>query len=283
MQEAVERAIETMWARYPEDLSLEAMAESAHLSRFYFSRLFRATIGTSPGRFLSAIRLFEAQDLLVETTTSVTDIAYGVGYNSLGTFISRFTRSVGRSPGRYRRESLPALGPRAGRRTGSVRGQVAVPSRSSSVRVHVGVFASPLIDRDPPAAYDVLDNSGEFVLPEVSESTWYVRAALVPVGDRAAPATVESFGPLRVRTGMISSINLEPHPASGVSLRVRPAPTPGRSRSPRDLPVEPRRAADEAAGLAWAVPASWPARRVELPPLRWSGGYPPPAGASQIS
>src|SRR3954453_10028451 len=102
MQKAVEREISIMWDRYHEPLSLDAMAGSAFLSRFHFSRIFRSATGTSPGRFLAAIRLYKAKNLLLETDMSVTDIAYEVGYNSLGTFISRFTRSVGVPPSRYR-------------------------------------------------------------------------------------------------------------------------------------------------------------------------------------
>jgi AraC-like DNA-binding protein len=228
VQDDVKRAIATMWSRYPDDLSLDAMADAAHLSRFYFSRLFRTTIGTSPGRFLSAIRLYQAQDMLVETTASVTDIAHGVGYNSLGAFISRFTRSVGSPPGRYRRESQLALQPGSGRRAETVRGSVLMPPDFTAARVHIGVFTSPLISDDPPAAADVLYGGGEFVLPGVPERTWYIRAAIVPAGDSTdarswcpAPAMMVGFGPVRVRAGMVTSINLEPHPMSGVVLPVR--------------------------------------------------------------
>src|SRR3954470_17763587 len=103
---ATEQAISTMWNRYADPLSLDEIADSAILSKFYFSRVFRSLTGTSPGRFLSAIRLFKAKNLLLQTDLSVTQVAYGVGYNSLGTFTSRFTRSVGVPPGRYRAMSL---------------------------------------------------------------------------------------------------------------------------------------------------------------------------------
>src|SRR5579859_5367880 len=102
MQAAIERAIDTMWARYHEPLSLADIADTAILSKFYFSRVFRNFTGTSPGRFLTAIRLSKAKQLLLETSLSVAEISYMVGYNSLGTFTSRFTHSVGVSPARYR-------------------------------------------------------------------------------------------------------------------------------------------------------------------------------------
>lgn len=185
---AVEQAISTMWSRYGEPLSLDELADSAILSKFYFSRVFRSATGTSPGRFLSAIRLFKAKNLLLETPLSVTDIAYQVGYNSLGTFTTRFTRSVGLPPGRYRaissadghalrngRQSAPHSG------TAELLGSVRVPSREP-VRVYVGAFASPVVE-GVPAACSVLHGSGTYCLRGLPTGTWYVRAAAVSVSD----------------------------------------------------------------------------------------------------
>src|SRR3954451_12345611 len=123
-----------MWSRYNEPLSLDEIADTPILSKFYFSRVFRSMTGTSPGRFLSAIRLFKAKHLLLQTPLSVTEIAYMVGYNSLGTFTSRFSRSVGDSPGRYRAKSQAGRHCLAGRARpvsagsiGEVTGSVVVP------------------------------------------------------------------------------------------------------------------------------------------------------------
>ena len=110
-QDAVERAIATMWDRYHESLSLDHIADTAVLSKFYFSRLFRSVTGTSPGRFLTAIRLYRAKHLLLATSLNVTDIAYHVGFSSLGTFTTRFTWSVGVPPTRFRELSHCGIPP----------------------------------------------------------------------------------------------------------------------------------------------------------------------------
>ncbi|MFF4214495.1 helix-turn-helix transcriptional regulator [Streptomyces sp. NPDC001796] len=176
-----------MWNRYSEPLTLDDIADSAILSKFYFSRTFRAITGTSPGRFLAAIRLFRAKNLLLETTQNVTDIAYTVGYNSLGTFTSRFTRSVGTSPGRYRllsQDGLHTLGgrPPHGDGHGTVTGSIRMPETDEPVRVYVGAFSSPLVEGFPVAC-DILDRSGRYTLKHVPSGTWYVRAAAVGVRD----------------------------------------------------------------------------------------------------
>src|SRR5215475_2480583 len=99
----VESAISRMWESYGEPLSLSDIAKSAFLSRFHFSRVFRDATGVSPGRFLSAVRIYQAKRLLASTSLSVTEISLEVGYNSLGSFTNRFTESVGASPTRFRR------------------------------------------------------------------------------------------------------------------------------------------------------------------------------------
>lgn len=188
-QLAIEQSIAAMWSRYDEPLSLDEIADTAILSKFYFSRVFRSMTGTSPGRFLSVIRLFNAKHLLLQTPLSVTEIAYMVGYNSLGTFTSRFTRSVGDSPGRYRTKSRASGHCLAGRscsvatgRTGEVTGSVVLPQGGGATRTYVGLFASPLIE-GRPVACTVLDGSGCYTLRGVPSGTWYVRAAAVGVGE----------------------------------------------------------------------------------------------------
>ena len=185
-QLAIEQSIATMWNRYSEPLSVDDIADSAIMSKFHFSRVFRSLTGTSPGRFLSAIRLLKAKHLLLQTPLSVTEVAYLVGYTSLGTFTSRFSRSVGASPARYRAKSqagghrLTDMAPAApGGWTGEVTGSVAVPDSDAVTRTYVGLFASPVIEGAPVACDLVLDGSGTYTLRGVPAGSWYVRAAAV--------------------------------------------------------------------------------------------------------
>ncbi|MBS2550800.1 helix-turn-helix transcriptional regulator [Catenulispora sp. NL8] len=184
-QLAIEQAIATMWNRYDEPLSLAEIADSAIMNEFCFPRVFRSMTGASPGRFLSAIRVFKAKHLLLQTRLSVTEIAYQVGYNSLGTFTSRFSRGVGAPPGRYRAKSqagghrvidmapLPPSG-----WTGEVMGSVVVPERGTATRTYVGLFSSPAIE-GLPVSCDIVDGSGAYTLRGVPSGSWYVRAAAV--------------------------------------------------------------------------------------------------------
>ena len=101
-RESVERVITVMNERLEMTLSLQEMADIAYVSPYHFSRVFRSTTGIPPSQFLYALRLKEAKRLLLTTEHSVTDICFGVGYNSLGTFTRRFTELVGLTPTKLR-------------------------------------------------------------------------------------------------------------------------------------------------------------------------------------
>ncbi|TDC85682.1 AraC family transcriptional regulator [Micromonospora sp. KC606] len=227
----LDRAIAIMWDRYHEPLSLEAMADSAFLSRFHFSRLFRSRTGTSPGRFLAAIRIFKAKHLLLETEMSVTDIAYAVGYNSPGAFISRFTRSVGISPARYRwlaAHGIPQLfhtrtvGPH---RRATIGGRIVLPPVDVPVKVYVGVFDSPIV-QGLPTSCDILEASGEYLLRDVPEGEWYLRAAAIDPDDITTrpsmrrPVAVGSHGAFTVAAGADLTIDLELQPPGVFDLPI---------------------------------------------------------------
>ena len=186
---AVERSIATMWNRYSEPLTLAELAETATFSKFYFSRVFRSVTGTSPGRFLTAIRLYRAKQLLLKTSFSVTDIAYKVGYNSLGTFTSRFTRSVGFSPARYRASAQagmpplpPFTTPVAPQRSSTIFGSIEAPETEMPLRIYVAAFSTPIVEGFP-TSFDMLESAGTYQLSGVPDGAWYIRAAAVALLD----------------------------------------------------------------------------------------------------
>jgi AraC family transcriptional regulator len=196
MDNAVERAIECIWQRYSEPLSLTEIA--LPLSRSYFARLFRSTTGITPGRFLAAIRIHQAKRLLVSTSTSVTEISLAVGYNSLGSFSNYFTSNVGVSPGLYRRLArtgdfrLPSPRPTPGAGIGAVAGTISLPEGYGNARVYLGAFRTPIVQYPQAAAVIIDVPSGRptcYYLPDVPAGTWYVRAVGVADGaGTVAPA-----------------------------------------------------------------------------------------------
>jgi AraC-like DNA-binding protein len=253
VQNAVERVITNMWDRYDEPLSLEEMADMAVFSRFYFSRVFRSITGTSPGRFLTAIRLYKAKNLLLETTMSVTDISYQVGYNSPGTFSSRFTRSVGISPARYRYLSeagipAPDCQVATDHHFGGVRGSVTSPDTGVPTRVYVALFEST-IPQGAPVACAVLDGQGTYDLSAVPDGQWFLFAAAVAVHNldprpwMRKPVFMAASRPVKVVAGRTATANVELRPPRLTDLPILLALPELDSRVPgapavRDTPPE---------------------------------------------
>lgn len=84
-------------------LGMAELARRANMSERHLGRLFRATTGTTPSRWLSTQRIRRAQELLEGTDMSVEGIAAAVGMGTAATLRRHFHRSVGVSPNAYRR------------------------------------------------------------------------------------------------------------------------------------------------------------------------------------
>lgn len=188
IEQAVGRVIEAMRDNLGERLTIDDMARTAMFSKFHFSRVFQRATGVSPGRFLSALRLHEAKQLLVSTSLTVTDISHRVGYTSVGTFSSRFRDSVGVSPTTYRQlGGFTSISPiddqrsTTRQRPASVRGEVWAPPTEELGLIFVGLFADR-IPQGQPVRCTVLHRPGAFVLDDVPRGTWYLLAHSVAAG-----------------------------------------------------------------------------------------------------
>ena len=90
---------------YAQPLDVEALARGANMSAGQLSREFKQAFGESPYAYLMTRRIERAMALLRRGDLSVTEVCFAVGCSSLGTFSTRFTELVGRSPSAYRREA----------------------------------------------------------------------------------------------------------------------------------------------------------------------------------
>lgn len=184
IRKAIQRVIDDMHQNLGEKLTVEDMARTAMFSKFHFSRIFMQVTGTSPGRFLTALRIQRAKHLLVSTSLKVIDISQEVGYSSVGTFVWRFSNSVGVSPSRFRRlggvtQALPTgKRPPEGAARARLCGEVTSSSTDEPGLIFIGLFPS----RTPqclPVSCTLLTRPGPYVLENVPASTWYVLAHAV--------------------------------------------------------------------------------------------------------
>ena len=102
------RAVETaLWidANSHRQIDLEHAAAQAGISPFHFLRLFSSVLGVTPHQYLVRSRLRHAARLLADDDTSITDVAYDVGFADLSNFVRTFHRAAGVSPRRFREAS----------------------------------------------------------------------------------------------------------------------------------------------------------------------------------
>lgn len=102
------RAKDLADGRYHERIDVADMAAAAGLSRAHFSREFKRVFGQSPQQYLKLRRLERAGALLRHTDRSVSDICLNVGFASVGSFTSSFTKHFGVAPKAYRAQHPPA-------------------------------------------------------------------------------------------------------------------------------------------------------------------------------
>jgi AraC-like DNA-binding protein len=105
------RARDLLDREYARPLNVPAMARAALMSPSHFSRSFRQAFGETPYGYLQTRRLERAMALLRRGDMPVTDVCMAVGFTSLGSFSSTFTRLVGEPPSAYRARDHSRLAP----------------------------------------------------------------------------------------------------------------------------------------------------------------------------
>ena len=94
-------ALDYIKHHYHEKVSASAAAEPCGLTRFEFSRRFRGAFGMTFRNYLMRVRIMEARRMLTEGSSSVTDVAYSVGFNDGSHFAHLFKRHTGLLPSDY--------------------------------------------------------------------------------------------------------------------------------------------------------------------------------------
>lgn len=104
---SLRRARDRIDRDYARPLDVESLARGVHMSAGHFSRQFKLAYGESPYSYLMTRRIERAMTLLRRGDMSVTDVCFSVGFQSLGTFSTRFSELVGVPPSVYRERGAP--------------------------------------------------------------------------------------------------------------------------------------------------------------------------------
>lgn len=97
-------AIEYIAKNYNKHISNDELATVSGLSTVYFRKIFKETMGDSPINYIKYIKIKKAKKMLQSDYSSITDIAYSLGYNNVYEFSREFKKHIGVSPLNYAKQ-----------------------------------------------------------------------------------------------------------------------------------------------------------------------------------
>lgn len=99
------RVLDYITQHLHEKISVADLAEVACLSIFHFTRMFAASVGMPPSRYVSRLRLEHGKSLLAAGKLPLSEISLACCFSSQASFTRAFRRATGMTPAQYRRRS----------------------------------------------------------------------------------------------------------------------------------------------------------------------------------
>ncbi|WP_217560528.1 helix-turn-helix transcriptional regulator [Paenibacillus sp. GbtcB18] len=96
--EVIERALIHIEGHFQQSLTVESVANTFNLSKYYFHRLFSAMMGCSLNQYILSRRLNASLTFIQNKNKSLTDIAYQLNFGTQASFTRAFKRQYGISP-----------------------------------------------------------------------------------------------------------------------------------------------------------------------------------------
>lgn len=100
--EQIQTSINYIEEHLNEDIETQKLAELAHLSPFYYQRLFKRLVKKTLGEYIKLRRMAVACDLLLEDTR-ILDVATALNFSSHEQFSRTFKQTFGLTPKDYRK------------------------------------------------------------------------------------------------------------------------------------------------------------------------------------
>ena len=86
-------------------LSIDEVAQKAHMSKSTFYRYFKNQMGLTPNEFILQGKIKQAKYLLINTSQSVAEIAYELAFASSSQFIKHFKTITGLTPFKFKKQN----------------------------------------------------------------------------------------------------------------------------------------------------------------------------------
>lgn len=100
-------AIDIINTQYKSKISLEQLARSCYMSKYYFVKLFKFYTGRTPHEYLTSVRIDIAKEMLRSTNMKIYTIAELVGIPDQNHFTKIFKSLTGTTPIVYRQKHFP--------------------------------------------------------------------------------------------------------------------------------------------------------------------------------
>ena len=100
------RSLAMIEERIQEKLTVEALAEGIHFSKYHYQRMFREAVGDSVMGYVARRKAALAAEELADTNRTVLEVALRYGYDSHEGFTRSFKAHMGVTPAEYRKHCL---------------------------------------------------------------------------------------------------------------------------------------------------------------------------------
>jgi two-component system response regulator YesN len=98
----INKACAYITKNFHKSISLDEVAQTVHLSPYYFSRIFKAERGCNFVEFLTKVRIDKAKLMLQDPEQTVIRVAAEAGYQDASYFCRVFRQEVGVTPNQFR-------------------------------------------------------------------------------------------------------------------------------------------------------------------------------------
>ncbi len=104
--EKLKEVIKYIQTNYKKSISIKELADIAQYSEYHFLRFFKNETSKTCTQYINHFRIQKAALLLSNTSLSITEIAYEVGFGDVSYFIKTFKKYMSTSPNKFRKNSI---------------------------------------------------------------------------------------------------------------------------------------------------------------------------------
>ena len=104
-EEIINEARQVMRERVHHSLHAEDIATSLGVGYSWFRQSFKRITGISPAQYIGRLLISRAKEMLISDTQTITEVAYALGFESVGQFSTLFRKIEGVTPRQFRTEN----------------------------------------------------------------------------------------------------------------------------------------------------------------------------------